>query len=176
MRRVTRKALQPGFRIGGQALTKLLNDAGGKMIGTECAHCLQRDACRGPRSQQGPRARVFEVDDLIADLDLPGTTVRQIDDLCGHLRREAERVCRMRWRRLPGLYGDRFRYRIRVRRKSAKCRVRLRDIVNPASDSPYLSRFGQAAQSLIHGGAITQIIECPRTKDCPWRSRFHAVQ
>ena len=100
MRRVTRKALQPGFRIGGQALTKLLNDAGGKMIGTECAHCLQRDACRGPRSQQGPRARVFEVDDLIADLDLPGTAVSQIDDLCGHLRRNATRVYRMCWCRL----------------------------------------------------------------------------
>ena len=37
---------------------------------------------------------MFEMDDLIADLDLSGAAVNQIDDLRGHLRREAKRVCR----------------------------------------------------------------------------------
>jgi len=76
----------------------------------------------------------------------------------------------MRWRRLqpiPGLCGDRFRYRIRVRRKSTECGVRLRDIVDPASDSPDLSCFGQAAQSLIHSSATAEIIEGSRGKYHP---------
>ena len=33
---------------------------------------------------------MFEMDDLIADLDLPGTAVSQIDDLCWHLSRETK--------------------------------------------------------------------------------------
>ena len=149
------------------------------MIRTECAQCLQRDACGGPRSQQGRWASVPEMDGPIADLDLPGTAVSQIDDLCGHLCRKAKRVCRMRWCRLqpvPGLCGDRLRYRIRVRRKSAECGVRLRDIVDPASDSPDLSGFGQAAQGLIHSSAIAEIIEHPGTKYCHWHPRRNAIQ
>ena len=39
---------------------------------------------------------MFEMDDLIANLDLSGTAVNQIDDLSRHLRREAKHVSRMR--------------------------------------------------------------------------------
>lgn len=77
---------------------------------------------------------MFEMDDLIADLDLSGAAVNQIDDLRGYLRREAKRVCRARRCRLqpiPSLRGDRFRYGIGIWRQSAERGVCLRNIVDP---------------------------------------------
>src|SRR6185437_8910061 len=120
-----------------------------------------------------------ELDNLLADLDLSGTAISQIDDLCGYLRRQTEGICRMggRWlEAIPALGGDRFRYRIRVWRESAEHWVHPRDIVDSASDSPDLSRFRETAQSLINSRPVTQIIEHPGTKYCPGWCRFHASQ
>jgi hypothetical protein len=160
--RVPRQFLQSCLGIRWKILAKLPDHAIREVIRPESTNSLQGNTLGSPRSQQGPRSRVPELDDLVSDFDLPRTAVDQIYNLRGNLRGKTERVrCprRCRLQTITRLICDSPCDGIGVRRERTERWVVLRDIVDTSRDSPDLACFGQSAQCLVHGGAVTQVGE-----------------